>query len=194
MATLDLISAGATIAGVAVAMLAGLALLRASWSQRGKAPIRALFGWLVSIAGVLGAGYAFGEIGIVSALGAFSVLAYAVIASGAEQRSPRAPSEREVAAEPEDRPTNWSRAIAKSLLAIVLAGVAAIGLGLAFAVVAPMEQTARIVIGGLLVPMLWGAGMAWTLCDAKLLRATGLLVVVSACAYAVAFLPRMLSV
>ena len=33
----------------------------------------------------------------------------------------------------------------------------------------------RIVIGGILVPVLWGGGMAWTLSDAKLLRATLLL-------------------
>jgi hypothetical protein len=53
--------------------------------------------------------------------------------------------------------------------------------------------TDRIVIGGLLVPMLWGAGMAWTLSDAKLVRATLLLAVISAAAYAAAFLPKMFS-
>lgn len=193
MPTTDAVIGAITIIGAGTGMLAGLALLRSAWAQRGKAPILVALGWLLSIVGLLCASYAFGEVGLVAALGAFSVLAYVVIAVGAEQRSPRAASEREVAAEPEDRPTNWGRAIAKSLLAIVLAGVAAVGLGLAFAVIAPIAQADRIVIGGLLVPMLWGAGMAWTLCDAKLVRATVLLIVVSACAYAAAFLPKMLS-
>jgi hypothetical protein len=41
--------------------------------------------------------------------------------------------------------------------------------------------------------MLWGAGMAWTLSDAKLRRASLLLGLVSAAAYGVAFLPKVLA-
>ena len=111
---------------------------------------------------------------------------------GVELRPARARSNRDLALEPEDRPTNWPRAIAKSLLAIVLAGVAAIGIGVAFAIAMPLAAPDRIVIGGLLVPMLWGAGMAWTLSDAKLLRATILLGAISALAYGIAFLPKVL--
>ncbi len=95
-----------------------------------------------------------------------------------------------LAAEPEERPTNWRRAIAKALLAIVLAGVAAFGVGEAFAVAMPIAAPDRIVIGGLLVPVLWGAGMAWTLADAKLLRATIALSIIAAASYTVAFLPK----
>lgn len=40
-------------------------------------------------------------------------------------------------------------------------------------------------------PQRWGAGMAWTLSDAKLLRATIFLVTVSIVSYAIAFLPKV---
>ena len=100
---------------------------------------------------------------------------------------------RDVALEPEERPTNWRRGAAKALLAIVLSGVASIGIGVAFALYMPMATHDRIVIGGILVPVLWGGGMAWTLSDAKLLRATLLLLAISAACYAMAFLPKAFS-
>ena len=40
---------------------------------------------------------------------------------------------------------------------------------------------------------LWGAGMAWTLADAKTVRASILLTCVSAISYAIAFVPKMLT-
>ena len=48
-------------------------------------------------------------------------------------------------------------------------------------------------LGGILVPVLWGAGMAWTLSDAKLLRATIVLVSLSIVSYGIAFLPKVLA-
>jgi hypothetical protein len=153
-----------------------------------------LAGWLLVGAGLAGYGYTWGaESGTAYGLLALSTAAYLVVASGLELRVARARPGREVALEPEDRPTNWPRAIAKSFLAIVLAGIAAVGIGVAFAIAMPLVPTDRIVLGGLMVPALWGAGMAWTLSDAKLLRATLLLVAISALAYAIAFLPKVLS-
>ena len=91
---------------------------------------------------------------------------------------------REAALEPEDHPTDWAHSTAKALLAIVLSGAASIGLGLTFALYMPMAVHDRIVIGGVLVPVLWGAGMAWTLSDAKLVRAAAvLLLVITAVCY-----------
>jgi hypothetical protein len=95
--------------------------------------------------------------------------------------------------EPEERATNWRRGIAKSLLAIVLAGIASIGVGVAIAVAMPLAVYDRIMLGGILVPVLWGGGMAWTLSDAKLLRATIVLVAVSLVSYAIAFLPKVVA-
>ena len=188
----DIVSALLTLAG-AVLMVSGLLIVRSAWAQRGRQPVRTLCGWCLLVVGIACATFAWGEPGLIAALAAFSVIAFVIVAMGAEYRPVRAANGRELAAEPDERPTNWTRAIAKSLLAIVLAGVAAVGIGIAFAVAAPLDAADRTIIGGLLVPMLWGAGMAWTLCDAKLVRATALLLVVSACAYGIAFLPKMLS-
>jgi hypothetical protein len=172
---------------------AGLALLRWRWLQR-SSRLLTLAGWLLVGTGLYGFIYTFGgEMGTAYALLALSAVAFLVVWYGLERRVARVRPGREVALEPEDRPTNWPRAIGKSFLAFVLAGVAAVGIGVAFAIHMPLVPTDRIVIGGLLVPTLWGAGMAWTLSDAKLVRATLLLAVISAAAYAAAFLPKMLS-
>jgi hypothetical protein len=161
---------------------AGLAFLRWRWLQR-SSRLLTLAGWLLVGAGFYGYIYSWGdEAGTAYALLAFSAVAFLVVWYGLERRVARVRPGREVALEPEDRPTNWPRAIAKSFLALVLA-----------AIHMPLVPTDRIVIGGILVPLLWGAGMAWTLSDAKLVRATLLLAVISAAAYAAAFLPKMLS-
>ncbi len=173
-------------------LVAGVVLLRLAW-LRGKARLATLGGCLFVGAAFYGFIYIWGgEMGSAYALLALSAAAFLVIWYGLERRVARVRPGRDVALEPEDRPTNWRRATAKSFLAIVLAGVAAIGIGVAFAVNMPLVPTDRIVIGGILVPILWGGGMAWTLSDAKLVRATLLLTVISAAAYAAAFLPKML--
>lgn len=182
-----------TLAGI-LAMLAGVALLRRQWARKsaGTRSLTAL-GWLLALAGFALFARAWEtELGIAYGLVAFSLVAYLVVATRAQVRSARQRGPRDVPLEPQDRRTNWARGTAKAFLAIVLSGVAAIGLGIAFALGTPFETHDRIVLGGLLVPVLWGAGMAWTLCDAKLRRATGLLLAVSAFGYGVAFLPKLL--
>lgn len=184
-----------TLTGTILA-LAGVLALRASWLKRsdgGGWPLVA-GGWLLIVCGLAAFDYVWGgEVGTAYGLLALSIVAYAVVAACIKIRAARRREHRDVALEPEDRPTNWPRAIAKAVLAIVLAGVASIGVGVAFAITMPMGVHDRIVIGGLLVPALWGAGMAWTLCDAKLLRATIVLLSISAAGYAIAFLPKVLS-
>jgi hypothetical protein len=175
--------------------LVGIALLRQSWLKRQQAgPAMALFGWLAIIAGLAAFDYGLGgKLGTAYGLLALAAIGYCAVAATIQFRRGKPRQARDIAMEPEERPTNWPRAIAKSLLAIVLAGTASIGLGVAFAVAMPMNPPDRIVIGGLLVPLLWGGGMAWTLCDAKLVRATLLLLAVSAVGYGIAFLPKVLS-
>lgn len=182
-----------TLAGVLV-LFAGVMALRMSWMRRGANGKPLVLGWLLVGAGIALFGFSWGgELGTAYALLALSAIAYAVVTAGLELRAPRQSSGRVLALEPEDRPTNWTRGIAKSFLAIVLAGVAAVGIGVAFAVAMPLDVRDRIVIGGVLVPVLWGAGMAWTLSDAKLMRATVLLTAISIAAYAIAFLPKLMS-
>jgi hypothetical protein len=170
----------------------GIALLRLSWL--GKRPRNLPYlagGWLLTAGGLAAFDYAWNaEIGTAYGLVALSLVAYVAIALGTENRQHKAPKLRDIALEPEERTTNWPRAIAKALLSIVLAGIAAIGIGVAFAVAMPMATHDRMVVGGLLVPILWGAGMAWTLSDAKLVRATLVLGSVSALGYGIAFLPK----
>lgn len=183
-----------TLAGAAL-VLAGVLVLRVSWLGRPRKgwPLVA-GGWLLIVAGLAAFDYAWGgEVGTAYGLLVLSVIAYVVVAAGIDVRAGKVRGSRELSLEPDERPTNWPRAIAKALLAIVLAGIASIGIGVAFAVAMPMGIHDRIVIGGLLVPVFWGAGMAWTLCDAKLIRATVVLVSVSAAGYAIAFLPKVLS-
>lgn len=179
----------------AALLTAGIALLGASWRKRRGFKAHLLMGgWLLIMAGLVLFALAWGaEVGTAYGLLAFSLAAYGIVTAGIELRQAQARAPREAALEPEERPTNWPRGVAKSLLAIALAGIASIGLGVAFAVAMPMAVHGRIVIGGLLVPILWGAGMAWTLSDARLLRATIVLVTASAAGYGIAFLPKVLS-
>lgn len=176
-------------------MAASVVMLRARWLARGTGGrVYLIGGW----AAVLSAFFAFSEasgaeLGTTYALGALSVAAYALIAITFEQRDAKRREPREAVLDPEERPTNWRRGIGKALLAIVLAGIASIGIGVALAIYLPLPPADRAVIGGLLVPILWGGGMAWTLCDPRLVRATVILLVVSALGYGVAFLPKVLS-
>lgn len=183
----------ATAAGLLL-LVGGVALLRGSWL--GKRPRNLPYlagGWMLIMGGFWAFVSAWGtEVGTAYALIALGLVAYAIIALGREVREPKAAKLREAALEPEERPTNWGRAAAKALLSIVLAGIAAIGVGVAFAVAMPLEAHDRIVVGGLLVPILWGGGMAWTLSDANLSRAALLLACVSALGYGIAFLPKVL--
>jgi hypothetical protein len=183
-----------TLAGTAL-LLVGVLLLRMSWVRRGAHnALPMLGGWLILLAAAATFGWAWGgELGTIYAFLAWSAVAYAVVGVGVELRAPKRAAARALALEPESRPANWTRGIVKSFLAIVFAGIAAVGIGVAFAVAMPLEPKDRIIIGGLLVPVLWGGGMAWTLSDAKLLRATLLLIVISIAAYGIAFLPKLMS-
>lgn len=181
---------------VAVGLLAtGIALLRWAWLAKRRNGMTAvvLTGWLA-----IGASFAIfadafgGERGTAFALIVFSLVALLGVGATVQFRERRS-NGRDKPAEPEQRNTNWTRAIAKSLLAIVLAGAASIGVGVAFAVAMPMPATDKMVIGGIMVPVLWGAGMAWTLADSKLLRATAILFAICVAGYGIAFLPSLLS-
>ena len=184
---------GGAVLAIAV-LVAGVALLSASWRRRDGGTAHLLLGgWLLIVAGLVVLGWMWGgELGTTYGLLAFSLAGYGAVAAGAERRRKNARAPRELALEPEERQTNWPRGVGKAMLAIVLAGIASLGLGIAFAVAMPIPVHDRIVIGGLLVPVLWGGGMAWTLSDARLLRATIVLISAACLGYGVAFLPKVL--
>ncbi len=174
---------------------AGVVMLRKRWLARGADGLAFLIGgWLAVLAGFYAFAQVWGaELGTTYALGVLSLAAYVVIGATYERRESKRREPREAAFDPEERPTNWKRGTGKALLAIVLAGIASIGIGVAIAVQAPWPPQDRAVVGGLLVPILWGGGMAWTLCDRRLIRATVILLAVSALGYGIAFLPKVLS-
>lgn len=176
----------------AFVLVAGVAALRAKWLDAVRLPV--VVGWGLIVAGMVVWSSAVGaELGVTYGLLGLGLAGYAAVLTTIEFRKPKARDFASLAAEPEERPTNWRRAAFKSFLAIVLAGIAAVGIGVAFAVAMPLGPHDRIVVGGLLVPVLWGAGMAWTLADANTLRASILLTLVSVASYAIAFVPKMLT-
>lgn len=182
-----------TAAGVGL-LAAGIFVLRLAWDRNRRSYPLLWSGWALIVAGLAAFDFGWGgEIGTAYGLIALGLMAYGAVALGVEIRDGRRRAAREKALDPEERSPSWGRAIFKSILAIVLAGIASIGVGLAFAVLGPMPEADRIIVGGLLVPVLWGAGMAWTLCDARLVRAFFVLVGVSLVSYAAAFLPKVIA-
>jgi hypothetical protein len=112
------------------------------------------------------------------ALALVSVGALALVATGAQIRPARAGrgGRDSLAPEPAERPTTgWQRTL-RWLLALPIGMIAAMAGGIAWATFVPGEPQTRLVTGGILVPVLWGGAMAWTLADDRILRATLVLV------------------
>lgn len=171
----------ATLAGCGLLLVAGMAaalLLRQAWRQRGRRrPWLIVAGWLAVIATVVGSGWVLGAArGPFAAFALIPFAALALILIGVQIRDPSKRAPRELALEPSDRASKAWRGWLRWALAGPIAGIAAMGVGLAWTVWMPGPPQTRMVVGGLLVPVLWGAGMAWTLADNKILRATAVLV------------------
>lgn len=117
-----------------------------------------------------------------------SVAALAVVGQGVQVRVTRARAERSLAPEPSDRVSKVWRGWLRGLLAGPLGMIAAMGVAIAFAAFCPGAPQTRLVIAGLMVPVLWGGAMAWTLADDKIVRATAVLVGVSVITFTAAVL------
>jgi hypothetical protein len=170
--------------------LAGAALLKRAWEcPSPQRPWLILGGWslltLAIAASVPLMGPARGPAAVL-AVGSLAALVF--VAIGVERRNARKKAARELAPEPSDRRRVAWRGWLRGLLAGPLAGVAALGCGLAVAICAPGQIQSRMVIGGLIVPFLWAGGMAWTLSDDKILRAFAVLASVATLTLGAAFL------
>ncbi|PIC00870.1 hypothetical protein [Caulobacter sp. X] len=170
--------------------LAGAVLLKRAWD--GPSPRRPwliLGGWSLLILAIAASvpllGPARGPSAML-AVGSTAVLGF--VAAGIERRDARRKAPRELAPEPSDRRRVAWRGWLRGFLAGPLAGVAALGCGLAVAICAPGQVQSRMVIGGLIVPFLWAGGMAWTLSDDKILRAFAVLAGVATLTLGAAFL------
>lgn len=170
-------------------MLAGGALgawaLRRAWRARAGegAGYRAL-GWAAILLTLIWPAFLLGPArGPFVALAMISTAALAVVANGATVRTARsarparmAQGKDSLAPEPLDRPTTRWRSLLRWLLAGPIGMIAAMAVGICYAVWVPGEPQTRLLIGGLIVPVAWGGAMAWTLADNRIIRATAVLV------------------
>lgn len=179
---------------ITVLVLAGGAaaggLLRWAWrSGGGRRPWLIAAGWSLAAATLaLAVGVAGGAPGTFLTLALVPVAVLALVTAGVTVRGAKTKAPRELALEPSDRASKAWRGGLRGLLAGPIGGVAALGVGLAFVVWMPGAPQTRMVLGGILVPILWAGGMAWTLSDDKILRATAVLVGVAALTFTAAAL------
>lgn len=162
---------------IAGAAGAGTWLLRRSWQDKQQRTGLVLGGWLLIVAATILPAWALGAVrGPFIALALISTAALAVVASNYSIRQAKARAAREsLAPEPSDRATTRGRETLRWLLAGPIGMIAAMGVGIAWAALVPGEQQTRLVVGGLIVPVVWGGCMAWTLADNRILRATAVL-------------------
>jgi hypothetical protein len=173
----DALGAGAILAGAA----SGAWLLQRAWRKRAAYPhATVVAGWSLFAAVTFASAWALGSArGTFTALTLIPVAALAIVAGGRQRRSVRAGRGRtnaSLAPEPLERASTWWRTTLRWLLAGPIGMVAAMAMGICYAVWVPGEPQTRLLIGGLLVPVLWGGAMAWTLADNRILRATAVLV------------------
>lgn len=168
----------------------GAFALRQSWRSRGRAnmPWKAI-GWLLLALTFLLASATLGPMrGLFVAFAIASVAALIVVASGFELRPARGGRNRSLAPEPVERPSTWWRGTLRWLLALPIGMVAAMGIGIFYSAWTGGADQTRLVIGGLLVPVVWGGCMAWTLADNRILRALAFLVTVIAFGFGLSIL------
>jgi hypothetical protein len=167
------------IAAIIAGSFAGAWSLRRAWRlKEGKVRWR-LMGLALLGATLLWPAWAIGEArGPFVAVTLLSIVSLGVIASGYTLRPARAgrAAREGLAPEPAERTSSAWRTTLRWSLAGPIGMVAAMGLGISYAVWAPGEIQTRLLIGGLIVPLAWGGAMAWTLADSRILRATAVLV------------------
>lgn len=173
---------GAFAAGVPILAggTLGAWLLRRAWRARGDEGKGArIAGWAVIVGTLAWPAWVLGPArGPFIAITLISVAALGVVAQGAVVRAARASraGSDSLAPEPLDRPTTRWRTALRWSLAGPIGMVAAMAVGICYSVWVPGEPQTRLLIGGLIVPFVWGGAMAWTLADNRILRATAVLV------------------
>jgi hypothetical protein len=169
-------------------------LLRMSWRDRQRErPALVAAGWALLVAGAVGAGLVLGVMsGIAAALALAPLGVLGVVAQGATWREARKARDRStLAPEPLEGTSRAWRGWVKGLLAGPLGMTAAMGIAFCYAVWMPGAVQTRLLIAALLVPLLWGLAMTWTLADQRLLRSTAVLAGTSMLGFGLAFLKGM---
>lgn len=170
-------------------IVAGAFALRTAWA--GETPLRPWLiagGWLAFIGGTLAMAWGMGaEVGPPAACLVLSLAGLSLVALNLERRASRQ-SRTRTPINPSQRPNRLWRGAIRIVLAGPLSGAAALLTGIALAKHLPMQDVDAIAVGGLTAPLLWAAGMAWTLSDDRILRALAVLSAVTAAGYAFSFL------
>ncbi len=156
----------------------GAALLRRSWVRRDGSVLGLLLaGWAILIGLLVAAFLLIGRVkGLALGRAMEGIGAHAIIWFGRVRRKAARVRDGDVAPEPLEEPGRFWRGVLRALLAGPLGMTAAMGVAFCVTVYLPGDPRTRIVLGGLLLPILWGLAMTWTLADRRLLRATAVLV------------------
>lgn len=167
----------------------GAFLLRRSWLRRdGAVAAFVAGGWAVILGGLVAAALVIGPVkGLALGLVMEGIGALCVVWLGRVRRKAGRARETEVAPEPLEEPGRWWRGVLRTLLAGPLGMTAAMAVAFCITVYLPGDPRTRIIVGGLLMPVLWGLAMTWTLADRRLLRATAVLVGTSVVGLGLAF-------
>lgn len=178
-------SAATLIAGVLAALP-----LRCAWRRPDAwRPWLIAGGWSLLVAACILPAFWIGSArGVFLALATLPVGAFLIVLLGMERRAARRRKIRETALDPSDRPSSAWRGWMRALLAGPAGMCAALGVGVAYTVWVPGAPQTRMILGGLLVPVLWGGAMAWTLSDDRILRAAALLAGITAVTFTSAYL------
>ncbi len=164
-------------------------LLKRAWASRDASRIWLILGgWTVlAVMTIVAVGPMDGPRGVFIAMTLASVGVLAVAAASIQVRQARAAADKaSLAPEPSDRPSRAWRGVLRFLLAGPIGGIAAMGVAVLWTVSLPVDDKTRIVTGGLVAPVMWGALMAWTLSDDKIIRATAVLVGVAVVTFGLA--------
>jgi hypothetical protein len=194
------VTSALAIVAASLVLVAGGALgafaLRKSWLRRGSAALGLVVGgWIVLLGLPIIAGLLFGAVkGPALAIVMQGIGALCVIWFGRVRRKAGRVRTGDVAPEPLEEPGRFWRGVLRTLLAGPLGMTAAMAVAFCVTVYLPGDPRTRILVGGLLMPVLWGLAMTWTLADRRLLRATAVLVGTSIAGFGLAALGAALGV
>jgi hypothetical protein len=168
--------------------LAGVVIAYRGWRDRSRAAmVLAALLWATSMAAwVRGFG---AEIGIALALETAALIAFVFILTRIERRTVREAKDR--VAEPLlPAPGHRLRGVVRAATAGPIGLVAALGIGVAFALTAPLVEQTRLILAGLIVPSLWAGAIVWTLASTRPGVAALWLAAAGGAGFAIAFLPQ----
>jgi hypothetical protein len=129
------------------------------------------------------------EIGTALALETAALIAFGFILTRIERRKARAGKDR-IAPLAAPVPGRRWRGVIRTLTASLLGLVAALGIGVATAIAAPMVEQTRLILAGLIVPSLWAGAIVWAVASPRPGRVALILAAAGAIGFAIAFLPH----